>query len=200
MSRLETLEMLYQSSHLDLNRESHYNRDAQMRENQFEDQLRCVKAIMVREPRVPITVPNTYTSLQDRDPFVLVLLDGDGMVFDDKLIRQGEKGGKEAANRLWAAIRDHIAHTLPHLSSPNIMTRIYANVKALGEACNNSGIIERPSLVEDFIRGFNGSKLLFDFVDVGSAKDKAADKLSGMNLPILPVIYTDLRLPLLHML
>lgn len=134
---------------------------------------------MVGNPPVPITAQLTYTPAQDRDPFVLVLLDGDGMIFDDTLLQQGEIGGKEAANKLWVAVRDHVAENLPHLSSPKIMTRIYANVRGLGEACQKSGTIDRASLIGDFMRGFNGSKLLFDFVDVGCGKDKADDKLSG---------------------
>ena len=37
---------------------------------------------------------------QNRNAFVVVLLDGDGMIFDDYLVQKGEKGGKEAALRI----------------------------------------------------------------------------------------------------
>ena len=120
---------------------------------------------------------------QDRDPFIVVLIDGDGVIFNDELVAKGEQGGKEAASYLWAAVTDYVSSVLPHLSSPKIMTRIYANVKGLGDVFYKAGIIERPSIFEDFTRGFNGSKLLFDFVDVGMGKDRADDKITGKDLP-----------------
>jgi len=109
----------------------------------------------------------------------MVLIDGDGMIFQDSFLQQGEQGGKDAANQLWAAIREYSIRNLPNVSSPKIITRIYANVKGLADACYKSGIIERPILIEEFARGFNGSRLLFDFVDVGSGKDRADDKIAG---------------------
>ena len=68
--------------------------------------------------------------------------------------------------------------TIP--SDYRIVTRIYANLKGLGNACHNSGLIDWPDSMADFARGFTGSKQLFDFIDVGMDKDRADDKLSGM--------------------
>lgn len=123
---------------------------------------------------------------QERDPYVLVLIDGDGMIFDDKLIEEGELGGREAAGLLWNAITDHVHHNVHDLGSDyKIVARIYANLKGLGEVCNRAGILNRPSMMEEFARGFTGSKQLFDFVDVGMGKDRADDKISGMNFPFV---------------
>jgi hypothetical protein len=118
---------------------------------------------------------------QDRNAFVVVLLDGDGMIFDEELLQLGEKGGKEAASQLWGATNEYVQRALPHLSSPKILVRIYANVKGLGDVLQKSSIIDRATLFEDFARGFNGSKLLFDFIDVGTGKDKADDKITGQS-------------------
>lgn len=101
------------------------------------------------------------------------------MIFQDSFLQQGEQGGKDAANQLWAAIRENVTRHLPNVSSPKIITRIYANLKGLADVCYKAGIVEKPSLIEDFARGFNGSRLLFDFVDVGSGKDRADDKIAG---------------------
>ena len=60
------------------------------------------------------------------------------------------------------------------------MTRIYANIKGLGEACYKAGAIDRAGLMDDFVRGFNGSKLCFDFVDCGYGKDRADDKITEL--------------------
>ncbi len=124
--------------------------------------------------------------IQERDAFILVLIDGDGMIFEDQFIHKGEVGGKEAAVLLWGFVRDYVTQKIPNLSSDyKVVTRVYANLKGLGDACHQSGILERPSLIADFARGFTGSKQLFDFVDVGMGKDRADDKISGTSGPTL---------------
>ncbi|SLM38344.1 Zinc finger, CCCH-type [Lasallia pustulata] len=161
LRRLDTVSQDYQNERLAHLRESHFNRDVQLREMQLQEELRKTKAMM------------------ERDAFILVLIDGDGMIFEDHLINKGEVGGREAAGILWAAIRDLAHERIPNLSSDvKIMTRIYANLKGLGDVCHRAGILDKPSTIEDFARGFTGSKQLFDFVDVGSGKDRADDKLS----------------------
>ena len=106
------------------------------------------------------------------------------MIFDDSLIKQGEAGGKEAAGQLWNALQTaREALDLP--SDVKVVTRVYANLKGLGEVCTMIGMITRPEIMEDFARGFTGSKQLFDFVDVGMGKDRADDKISGIFYPLL---------------
>lgn len=148
-----------------------------MRENQLQNQLRGVKGLMVRQGWNAIKM--VADQIQDRNAFIVVLLDGDGMIFNDELLQQGEKGGKEAASQLWSAMNNFVQQALPLLASPKIVARIYANVKGLGDVLQKSGILDRASLFEDFARGFNGCKLLFDFIDVGTGKDKADDKITG---------------------
>ena len=100
--------------------------------------------------------------------------------FDEQFLKKGEQGGKEAAGLLWGSVRDYIRRENPELPSDiRIVTRIYANLKGLSEACYKAGLVERASLIEDFARGFTGSKQLFDYIDVGSGKDRADDKLTG---------------------
>ncbi len=99
-----------------------------------------------------------------------MLIDGDGMVFDDRFVQNGEAGGREAAGLLWNAVMDHFQTDTGLPSDFKIVTRIYANLKGLGDACKKSGILSTSSTIEDFARGFTGSKQLFDFVDVGVGK------------------------------
>jgi hypothetical protein len=119
------------------------------------------------------------TNIMEQEPYILVLIDGDGVIFDDSFLRQGEQGGKDAANQLWSVVREYASANLSNVQSPKIVARIYANVKGLADVCQKAGIVDRASVIEDFTRGFNGSRLLFDFVDVGSGKDRADDKISG---------------------
>lgn len=103
------------------------------------------------------------------------------MIFEDHLIKKGEIGGKEAAAALWAATRDYIHQIIPGLSPDfKIVARIYANLRGLGETCHRAAILENSTIIENFARGFTGSKHLFDFIDVGVGKDRADGKISGM--------------------
>ena len=110
------------------------------------------------------------------------------MIFEDHYIQGGEEGGKEAASMLWGAVRDYVHQNIPGLPSDyKIVARVYANLNGLSDACNKAGIIDNPHLMREFARGFTGTKQLFDFIDVGSGKDRADDKVSGeseyCNLP-----------------
>lgn len=109
-----------------------------------------------------------------------MLIDGDGLIFKDSLLQAGEDGGKNAAGALWAAVRDHIARFLSDIPSDyRIVVRVFAHLKGLGSACYNAGIVDNPTTIEHFARGFSGSKQLFDFVDVGYGKDRADEKITG---------------------
>lgn len=100
------------------------------------------------------------------------------MIFTKDLLAKGEKGGKEAANTIFDAIAAFIAEHLRHLESPKIVTRIYANVKSLSETLVKLKIIERPSVFDEFVRGLNSARLLFDFVDVGTRPESTKEKVS----------------------
>ena len=124
--------------------------------------------------------------LQDREPFVIVLLDGDKTLFLDQYVRAGEQGGKDAANKLATDLGEYVSENLPTVASPKIVVRIFANVKGLGNAYHQAGIIDKTSVMDDFVRGFNESGLLFDFIDVGQGRGSADDKIAGM-----PPTYSD---------
>ncbi|RMZ85617.1 hypothetical protein DV737_g546, partial [Chaetothyriales sp. CBS 132003] len=132
--------------------------DFEVRERSLRDQLRQAKEVM------------------DRNAFVMVLIDGDGTIFSKALLSRGEGGGKEAATRLALAASDLVAQRLPHLESPKLVLRIYADLVALSDLLVRSQIIDSPSTLDDFLRGFNSSKAFFDFVDAGNRPGAVADK------------------------
>ncbi|CRG83728.1 hypothetical protein PISL3812_01083 [Talaromyces islandicus] len=160
LARVSDLEDAYQQSKLDREREIRFNRDIQLHEMELMNQIQRIRKIM------------------DREPYIIVLLDGYGMIFNDQFLHNGEQGGKDAANQLTTSLNEYVARNLPNVTSPKIVTRVYANVKGLGDACYNAGIVDKPSVVDDFVRGFNESQPLFDFVDIGQGKDRADDKIS----------------------
>ncbi|KAL8715390.1 MAG: hypothetical protein Q9220_000723 [cf. Caloplaca sp. 1 TL-2023] len=163
LSRLDGLNNEHQQTTLDHQREIQFNRDGQKRERDLREEVR------------------KYKSLMSRDPFILVLLDGDGMIFEDDMIRKGELGGKEAAAELWNDIKDYVHEKLSEIPADcRIVARIYANLKGLADVCYRTRIVDSPSLLEEFYRGFTGSKILFDFIDVGPGKDRADEKITEL--------------------
>ncbi|OAG42448.1 hypothetical protein AYO21_03324 [Fonsecaea monophora] len=157
--QLDSTQIQLDRLQLETSREAQYNREGHQRETTLREQLMQVKAIM------------------DRNPFIMVLLDGDSMVFRKELLSQGEKGGKEAANMIFEATTAFAAEHLHHLDSPKILVRIYANVKTLSETLTKLKIIERPSLLDDFVRGMNSTQLSFDFIDAGTRIDSTKEKV-----------------------
>ncbi|KAI9373674.1 hypothetical protein BJX61DRAFT_532987 [Aspergillus egyptiacus] len=159
IQRVTELESIYQQEQLDHEREKRFNRDIQIHEMELMEQISRIEAIMSREP------------------FIVVLLDGDGMVFQDELLQLGEEGGHKAAKQLSTAVEAYVTENFPSLISPKIITKMYVNMKGLCDACVRGGITTDPSVVDEFARGFNGSFPLFDFVDVGAGKGAAHDKI-----------------------
>ena len=115
---------------------------------------------------------------QERNPFVLVLIDGDGYVFDDDLISNGAEGGQKAAGLLNDMVKNSLrSRGLDHC---RIMVRVYANLAGLSKALSKAKLAgpEKRSLAP-FAANFNRSNDLFDFVDAGELKENADFKIRG---------------------
>ena len=61
----------------------------------------------------------------------------------------------------------------------NILVRAYANVRGLGEACVRNGKMKSGASFQSFAQGFTRRQALFDFVDVGTGKEEADNKIRG---------------------
>ncbi|KAJ0116058.1 hypothetical protein J7T55_005004 [Diaporthe amygdali] len=116
---------------------------------------------------------------QERNPFVLVLVDADGYVFNDELIAAGQDGGTQAAQLLNQTIK--ASQAKKGLENCETMIRVYANVAGLSKALAKCGLLgaEKRSLAP-FIANFNRSYGLTDFVDAGEFKENADFKLREM--------------------
>ncbi|PWY72242.1 C-x8-C-x5-C-x3-H zinc finger protein [Aspergillus sclerotioniger CBS 115572] len=156
LQRVTELESAFQQEKLDHERETRFNRDIQLHEMDLMQQIARIKAIM------------------DREPFIVVLLDGAGILFRDEFLQAGEEGGKIAAKKLSISLKNYVFGNFPGIEIPKIIARMYVNIKALGEICVRGGITADPSSVEEFARGFN-SHPLFDLVDTGV--DSAHEKI-----------------------
>ena len=116
---------------------------------------------------------------QERNPFVLVLIDGDGYVFDDDLVTNGVEGGQKAARLLNDVVKNSLrSRGLDHC---RIMVRVYANLAGLSKTLSKAKLAgpEKRSLAP-FTASFTRSNDLFDFVDAGELKENADFKIRAM--------------------
>lgn len=116
---------------------------------------------------------------QERNPFALVVVDGDGYIFDERFIQAGEQGGSRAAKQLNDTIKDSLRRK--GLESCEVMVRVYANLTGLSKALFKNGLVgaEKRSL-SSFTAGFNRSYGLADFIDAGELKENADFKLKAI--------------------
>ncbi|QGA14932.1 hypothetical protein EYB26_002588 [Talaromyces marneffei] len=116
---------------------------------------------------------------QDRNPFVLVLIDGDGYMFKEDLIRAGAEGGVRAARLLSHSIKALLPPDIP--DSCPIMVRIYANVFSLSAALARANLIDKEARsFSKFASSFTHAQDLFDFVDVDTKNEGAKSKIREM--------------------
>ncbi|KAK4122057.1 hypothetical protein N657DRAFT_554160, partial [Parathielavia appendiculata] len=116
---------------------------------------------------------------QERNPFVLVLIDGDGYVFNDSLLAKRSEGGSIAAQKL----NDEVKASMRRkgLEHCQVMVRIYANVFGLSKALSRTGVVGAESRsLAPFIASFNRSCGLTEFVDAGQLKENADFKLRAL--------------------
>ncbi|KAM7186239.1 hypothetical protein V8F33_011937 [Rhypophila sp. PSN 637] len=123
----------------------------------------------------------------DSAPFACVLVDGDGAVFLEEYINQGEQGGKTAGDMLYDGIKKYLQTDgeLWRLGITKIMVQVYLNVDGLGRALQNAGLVRSqhtdPSRqLTLFGRGFNKAQMLFSFIDVGREKEAADHKIRAV--------------------
>ncbi|KAK7733392.1 hypothetical protein SLS57_000407 [Botryosphaeria dothidea] len=117
----------------------------------------------------------------DNSPFVLALIDGDGAIFTEALLRAGAEGGSDAAHKLQSEIRNHILDVYEgSAGSWSIMVHIYANLEGLSRKLASVGILKSPQELHIFARAFTLHQPLFNFIDVGSGKERADHKIKEM--------------------
>ena len=163
LDELHNLNGLYRDEVNDHNAVKLANRSIQNQERNLREELR------------------SFQDSTNRGAFTMVLLDGDGMIFNDHYLEAGEGGGRDAAVDLSEHLRDYFRGSVQHLP-PNykVIVRIYVNMKGLMETCCRAGIIQSWGILDEFFKGFTGSKILFDVVDVGAGKERADSKITGM--------------------
>lgn len=126
------------------------------------------------------TERNVLKDLLLANPFIMVLIDGNGMIFNNELLQLGENGGRKAARQLKESVTRMLASHPYCPPESRIDVKVYASVKSLGRTLVSAGILSSQSVFEDFVTGFNRGDETCDFIDIGPGKDVTDMKLNGM--------------------
>ncbi|TQV90301.1 hypothetical protein IF1G_11060 [Cordyceps javanica] len=112
-------------------------------------------------------------------PHIVALIDADadGYVFHDDYITMAEKGGENAADSLLAALQQFVRDMAGIPSGIDILVRAYANVGGLGKALERGKRVNDVGQFRAFTKGFSNRQAFFDFIDVGSGKERADFKV-----------------------
>ncbi|KAH8892053.1 hypothetical protein GQ53DRAFT_781712 [Thozetella sp. PMI_491] len=119
-----------------------------------------------------ISQDNHY--LKSHNPYVVVLIDGDGLLFKESLVRQGREGGKAAAYALRSAILRECGE---HAKDIEVIAKCYSDLGGLGKSMRCDGCLDNETDLRDFWQGFTQGELAFDFVDIGHSNERAGHKL-----------------------
>ncbi|KAF2464656.1 uncharacterized protein BDR25DRAFT_271700 [Lindgomyces ingoldianus] len=109
----------------------------------------------------------------DSNSFVLTLIDGDGVIFQDMLLLAGANGGSEAASKLQNAIREHIVQIYPNSGTWPIMVHVYLSLDKLSQTLARVGLLKYPQEMRAFAQNFSVNQPLFSIIDVGQGKERA---------------------------
>ncbi|PHH81494.1 hypothetical protein CDD82_641 [Ophiocordyceps australis] len=101
---------------------------------------------------------------KNRNSYVLVAIDGDGLIFRQQWIRLGLKGGRQAAKALRAMVSEQCG---PSADKVEIVVKIVADLGGLARALVREGSLESPSHLRDFAAGFSQVYATCNMVDVG---------------------------------
>jgi hypothetical protein len=117
---------------------------------------------------------------QERNPFVLVLIDADGYVFEDSLVKAGAEGGTKAAGLLHDTIQEKLSRYGREYKDCRVMVRAYTDLAGLSRTLFRAGLVgnEARSL-SPFCSNFTRAHDLFDFVDAVD-KENADNKIREM--------------------
>lgn len=90
-------------------------------------------------------------------------------------------GGQEAADEFVRKVREHIASfgSIQEVDNVQIVVRAYANLAKVAQACMADGRLDNISDLSQFWVGFSRRYPQVDFVNIGSGKEEADNKIRG---------------------
>ncbi|KAG9205355.1 hypothetical protein G6514_007995 [Epicoccum nigrum] len=166
LDKLEKTEARLAQTELDLNSEQNVRRTLQAE---------------VHEAK---TREEALAQKQAKRPFVLVLIDVDaeGFLFQDKYITRKAQGGEALADELLIRTREYLRPQFDDADSLDIIVRVYANLEGLAKYLVRQDKISNLGSLRAMSTSFSGRIASFDFVDVGVGKEGSSGRKIRENL------------------
>ncbi|ETS77582.1 hypothetical protein PFICI_11456 [Pestalotiopsis fici W106-1] len=148
--------------------------NTQLRHAQFdyEDSVNARRELQARvmdlESQLSFLSQNN-SGLKHRNPYVLVLVDGNDLIFQDHLVKQGAEGGSKAAY----ALRQAVYAKVQNPDDTEIIAKVVANLSGLAKALRRN-----ENDLKHFMLGFTQAKASFDFIDVANVDTGAHAKIA----------------------
>ncbi|KAH7323783.1 hypothetical protein BKA65DRAFT_511461 [Rhexocercosporidium sp. MPI-PUGE-AT-0058] len=139
------------------------------------------EVMKLRNKVAAISAANSAANLES-SRFVSVLIDADADIyyFADEYLTQGLKGGQAAADMLVEKVREHLLSLGPSFKNAKsipIVVKAYANLTGLAYHFKKENKVYNLQDVSQFWAGFSQRYPFIDFVDVGSGKEAADNKI-----------------------
>lgn len=112
---------------------------------------------------------------------IVVLVDGDGAIFNLDLIAEGIPGGQKAASRLSETIKQQY----PNRAHLDLAVYVFLNKHGLAAKFGRINKHDAKHKLNEFIVGFNQASERFLIADVGYAKEGADAKIKGALITFL---------------
>ncbi|KAJ9133588.1 CCCH zinc finger dna binding protein [Pleurostoma richardsiae] len=120
------------------------------------------------------TVVKENEHLKNYNPYIVILLDGDGLFFKESFVDKGVDGGKQAAYALRTAA---LQGFVDYADEVTVIAKLVANLGGLAKAMRRDGCLVNEADLKNFTLGFSQSMASFDFVDIGQGKERTDTKI-----------------------
>ncbi|KAG0124836.1 hypothetical protein HOY82DRAFT_581670 [Tuber indicum] len=111
--------------------------------------------------------------LLSNNQYIVVLVDGDGMIFAEELLVRGKSGGAEAGRLLIQALTESLVAG----GTPEVHVMVFVNMYKLANVLQFSGRVKEPKVFKDFAKGFIQAKEHLYFIDVGDGKEMVDSRI-----------------------
>lgn len=121
----------------------------------------------------------------ERNRFAVVLIDGDGYLFNRTFyMNSHESGGAQAAHTLYTDVQQYLKANSPASNGDiEVMVILCFNKQVPARALVEADIIQHACQLDEFFWSFTSSRSLFQVIDCGPGKERADSKLRGKVLP-----------------
>jgi hypothetical protein len=177
IEKLEKTEAKLAQTELDLASEQNVRRTLQSEVQEAKTTLHTeVVAARSREDALVLS--------QSRRPFVLVLIDvdADGFLFQDKYITRKAQGGEALADELLIRVREYLRPQYEDADSLDIIVRVYANLEGMANYLVRLDKVRNLGSLRAMATGFCGRIASFDWIDVGVGKEGNSGRKIRENL------------------